>query len=69
MGTPTAMGGDVQQSRVDLQVSKNFWKFASPVVFGRCTCFSSHAHQGRVLQVTSASSKARDFLKKQKWEQ
>jgi TolB-like protein len=27
--------------------------------FGRCTRFSNHAHQGRVLQVTSASSKAR----------
>src|SRR5207245_11778530 len=27
--------------------------------FGRCTCFSSHAHPSRMLRGTSASSKAR----------
>jgi TolB-like protein/tetratricopeptide (TPR) repeat protein len=49
----------VQQSRVDLQVSKKFGKFASPVVLDVAHGFSSYAHQGRVLQVTSASFKAR----------
>jgi hypothetical protein len=44
----------VQQSGVDLQVSKKFWKFASPVVLDVAYGFSSHAHQGKVLQVTSA---------------
>jgi hypothetical protein len=39
MGTPTAMAGDVQQSCVDLQVSKKFWKFASPVVLDVARAF------------------------------
>jgi hypothetical protein len=49
----------VQQGRVDLEVSKKFWKFASPVVLDVAHGFSSYAHQGKVLQVTSASFKAR----------
>ena len=31
----------------------------SPGCFGRCTCFSSHAHPSRIAGVTSASFKAR----------
>jgi hypothetical protein len=43
------MGGDVQQSRVDLQVSKKFWEFASPVVLDVADAFQVTAIQIELL--------------------
>jgi hypothetical protein len=44
-----AMDGSNGKGRVDLEMSKKFWKFASPVVLNVAHGFSSHAHQDRVL--------------------